>query len=135
MLKQLDTLIGFAVVMSVVSLIITIVTQMVSSLLGLRGKNLADALQVMMLKIAPNIARRSVKDLVQNILTHPVISDSAMSMETRWSDRVPALKWLRQRWKIASAIRPDELYDILKQIGNEVSKTSDLGGTATLVLK
>src|SRR6185369_16455765 len=116
MLKQLDTLIGFAVVMLVVSLLITIVTQMVSSLLGLRGKNLADALEVMMVKIAPVIPNDQVKQLVREILTHPVISGSTMSMVTRRWDRVPILSWLRQRWKMASAIRPDELYDILKAI-------------------
>jgi len=116
MLKQLYTLIGFAVVMLVVSLLITIVTQMVSSLLGLRGKNLADALEVMMVKIAPVIPNDQVRQLVREILTHPVISDSTMSMVTRWWDRLPLLSWLRQRWKMASAIRPDELYDILKAI-------------------
>ncbi|MFN2622403.1 MAG: hypothetical protein ABR611_06115 [Chthoniobacterales bacterium] len=116
MLKQLDTLIGFAVVMLVVSLLITIITQMVSSLLGLRGKNLADALEVMMFKIAPKIPNDQVKKLVQEVLTHPVISDSAMSMERRWGDRLWILKWLRQKWKMASAIRPDELYEILKAV-------------------
>lgn len=131
MLKQLDTLIGFAVVMLVVSLLITIVTQIVSAFLGLRGKNLADALQVMMLKIAPDIPNAQIQQLVQQVLTHPVLSDSAMSMATKWWDSVPGLGWLRQRWRIASAIRPDELYEILKQVGNnapavlESCKTSD----------
>jgi len=117
-LKQLDTLIGFAVVMLVVSLLITIVTQMVSSLLGLRGKNLADALQVMMNKIAPTIPPGPAQELVKEILTHPVISDSAMSMTTKWWDRIWVLGWLRQKWKTASAIRADELYDILQQMKN-----------------
>jgi hypothetical protein len=40
MLKQLDTLIGFAVVMSVVSLLIMVATQAITSMLALRGKNL-----------------------------------------------------------------------------------------------
>lgn len=82
MLKQLDTLIGFAVVMSVVSLLITIVTQTLSALLGLRGKNLADALEAMICMIAPTITSQSAKDLVMKVLTHPVISDSVLSMAT-----------------------------------------------------
>jgi len=116
MLKQLDTLIGFAVVMLVVSLVITIVTQMVSAFLGLRGKNLVDALRVMMFKIAPDIPAADAHDLARYVLTHCAISDSAMSMASKWWDRVPGLRWLRQRWKTASAIRPEELYDILKQM-------------------
>jgi hypothetical protein len=129
MLKQLDTLIGFAVVMLVVSLLITIVTQMVSSLLGLRGKNLADALQVMMNKIAPTIPPGPAQELVKEILTHPVISDSAMSMAPKWWDRIWVLKWLRRKWKVASAIRADELYDILQQMkkGEWTKAAADTG--------
>src|SRR5436190_4303117 len=119
MLKQLDTLIGFAVVMLVVSLLITIFTQMVSAFLGLRGKNLADALKVMLLKIAPDIPNAKIQELVREVLTHPVISDSAMSMDTRWWDSLPPFSWLRHRWKMASAIRPDELYAMLKQVAKD----------------
>ncbi len=104
--------------MLLVSLLITIVTQMVSSLLGLRGKNLADALQVMMNKIAPTIPPGPAQELVKEILTHPVISDSAMSMATKGWDWIWVLRWLRQKWKVASAIRADELYDILQQMKN-----------------
>lgn len=55
MLKQLDTLIGFAVVMSVVSMLIMAVTQAISSALALRGKNLVDALEPLFLKYAPEL--------------------------------------------------------------------------------
>jgi hypothetical protein len=120
MLKQLDTLIGFAVVMLVVSLLITIVTQMVSSFLGLRGKNLADALRVMIFKIAPDVTPENAQALAKHVLTHCTISDSAMSMASKWWDKVPILKWLRQRWKTASAIRPEELYDLLREMKSGV---------------
>ena len=131
MLKQLDTLIGFAVVMLVVSLLIMIVTQMVSSLLGLRGKNLADALQVMMNKIAPTIPPGPAQELAKEILTHPVISDSAMSMAPKWWDRIWVLGWFRQKWKVASAIRADELHELIKDIA---ASTGPLKATANNVL-
>jgi hypothetical protein len=67
-------------VMLVVSLLVTIVTQMVSSFLGLRGKNLADALQVMMKKIDPAIDADLAKKLAHEVMTTPVISDSMLSM-------------------------------------------------------
>jgi hypothetical protein len=140
MLKQLDTLIGFAVVMLVVSLVITIITQMVSSFLGLRGKNLADALRVMIFKIAPNVTPENAQALAKHVLTHCTISDSAMSMATKWWDRVPVLKWLRQRWKTASAIRPDELYDVLKEmrsgiVANTAGNTAPASNPALPVLQ
>src|SRR5690349_8981208 len=101
MLKQLDTVIGFVVVMSLVSLMITILTQMVSSLLGLRGKNLADALEAMIHKIDPKIGEQA-KALIDQVLTRPVISDSMLSMRKNWPIA----------WKRATAIRPDELIQI-----------------------
>lgn len=109
MLKQLDVLIGFSVVMLVASLLITIITQMISAALGLRGRNLADALEAMMHKIDPQIGDK-VKDLGKQLadkaLTCPVISDSTLSMARQW----PMV------WKRASAIRPDELLEVLRDI-------------------
>ncbi len=145
MLNQLDTLIGFAVVMAVVSLLITVVTQMVSAALGLRGKYLADALEVMIHKIDPTIAdqmRGLGKDLAKWILTHPVLSDSLLlARPTRW-DNWRALAWLRGRWKAASAIRTDELFHVLQDVAGtspdkamarqqDLQKTADKARAAT----
>jgi hypothetical protein len=118
MLKQLDVLIGFAVVMSVVSLMITIMTQMVSSLLGLRGMNLADALETMIDQIDPGFAGEGdtkmkglAKELVDKILTNPLISDSTLSMTKKRT-----FERLFNIWKRASAIRPDEFLDMVRQL-------------------
>ena len=121
MLKQLDTLIGFVVVMSVVSLLITVITQMVSGFLGLRGKNLTDALEAMIHKIDPSITQRSdglATQLANIILTHPVISDSILSMNPNFLDRIPILAPLRRKWRIASAMRPDEFFAILQDLAS-----------------
>src|SRR5579864_47026 len=109
MLKQLDTLIGLAVVMTLVSLLIMTITQMISAFLGLRGKNLADALEAMLYKIDPKIndqVSNLGKNLADQVLTRPVISDSTFSMKKGW----PVM------WKRASAIRPDELLQVLRDI-------------------
>jgi hypothetical protein len=73
MLKELDTLIGVAVVMSLVSLLITIFTQMLSAMLGLRGLNLADSLVVMIDAIEPKIPPNLRRQLVDHILTRSII--------------------------------------------------------------
>jgi hypothetical protein len=107
--EQLDTLIGFATVMSVVSLLITTITQMVSAALGLRGKNLTDALQAMFYKIDSTVNQQVgdlAKKLSDEVLTQGILSDSALSMSKNW----PTI------WKRASAIRHDELFMVLKDI-------------------
>jgi hypothetical protein len=118
MLHSLDTLIGFAVVMSVVSLLIMLITQAVSAAFGLRGKNLSDALEAMLHKIDPAINDQSkdvAKRLADAVLTTPVISDSTLSMCKRWP----------VTWKRASAIRPDELLQVLGDIASgKASPTS-----------
>jgi hypothetical protein len=114
MLKQLDILIGFAAVMSLVSLLVTILTQMVSALLGLRGLNLADALVAMIHKIDPDFDKGEgelAKELVDKILTNPVISDSTLSMD---KDR-GKLEGIFKVWKRASTIRSDEFLGMIRQ--------------------
>src|SRR5438309_11931205 len=109
MLKQLDTLIGFVVVMSLISVLIMTITQIFTAIIGLRGRNLASAVEAMLYKIDPTI-NDTFKDLGRNLadhmLTRPVISDSTLSMKERWPTA----------WKRASAIRADELLEILRDV-------------------
>jgi hypothetical protein len=93
-LKQLDVLIGFVVVMAIVSLLVMIITQVISSLFGLRGKNLLAALRAMMRGIDPNLPTGTARQLAGYILTRPVISDSMLSMATKFWDKVPILACL-----------------------------------------
>jgi hypothetical protein len=117
MLRYLDTVIAFAVVMLGVSLLITVVTQMISALFGLRGTNLKWGLQTLIetiepatkLKPAEPKALSNAEKLVNQILRHPLISDSAFSGIT---SRFPFLG----RWKLASAIRKQELIVVLQNL-------------------
>src|SRR5512132_3005663 len=59
MLSTLDTVIAFAVIMTVLSLLITIIVQMVSAAFSLRGKNLANALALTFQTIDPNIGEHA----------------------------------------------------------------------------
>ena len=123
MLKQLDTLIGFAVVMSIVSLLITIVTQIASTLLGLRGKNLSDSLEAMLGKVDPQIDKQVTgmgKALADKALTHPLLSDSIISMSNDW----PVV------WKRATAVRPRELLAILRDVAGQTQPPAGPPATA-----
>ena len=75
MLNTLDTVIAFAVIMTVLSLLITLVVQMVSAALSLRGKNLANALALTFQTIDPNIGKYA-HSLAAQILRDPIFSDS-----------------------------------------------------------
>lgn len=85
MLNTLDILIGFAVIMSVLSLLITILVQMVSTALALRGKNLANALSLTFQTIDPKIGEHA-HSLAAQILRDPIFSDSIWRTKSRVVD-------------------------------------------------
>jgi hypothetical protein len=82
MLNTLDTVIAFAVIMTVLSLLITIVVQMVSTTFSLRGKNLANALAVTFQTIDPKIGEYA-HSLAAQILRDPIFSDSLWRPKNR----------------------------------------------------
>ena len=82
MLNTIDTVIAFAVIMTVLSLLITIVVQMVSAALSLRGKNLANALALTFQTIDPQLQEQA-HSLAAQILRDPIFSDSASRSKNR----------------------------------------------------
>jgi len=82
MLSTLDTVIAFAVIMTVLSLLITIIVQMVSAAFSLRGKNLANALALTFQTIDPNIGKHA-HFLAAQILRDPILSDSIWRKKSR----------------------------------------------------
>jgi hypothetical protein len=82
MLNTIDTVIAFAVIMTVLSLIITIVVQMVSTAFSLRGKNLANALALTFQTIDPKIGDYA-HSLAAQILRDPIFSDSVWRAKDR----------------------------------------------------
>src|SRR3989442_2496490 len=82
MLNTIDTVIAFAVIMTVLSLLITIVVQMVSAALALRGKNLANALALTFQTIDPRIGEHA-HSLAAQILRDPIFCDSIWRRKSR----------------------------------------------------
>src|SRR4051812_17481426 len=101
MLNTLDIVIGFAVIMTVLSLLITILVQMVSTGLALRGKNLANALSLTFQTIDPKIGDRA-HSLAAQILRDPIFSDSIWGEKSRVVD-VAGLALLDIEKKMAGA--------------------------------
>ena len=82
MLSTIDTVIAFAVIMSLLSLLITILVQMVSAAFSLRGKNLANALSLTFQTIDPKIGEHA-HALAAQILSDPIFSDSMLAPKSR----------------------------------------------------
>jgi hypothetical protein len=109
MLNTLDTVIAFAVIMTVLSLLITLVVQMVSATLSLRGKNLANALALTFQTIDPSIGKYA-HSLAAQILRDPIFSDSLWQKKTRGSLDENAQKFIAAQRKLRDAKlrRPDD---------------------------
>ena len=104
MLEMLDVAIGFATVMLAVSLIIMSITQAVSSVLALRGAKLRGGLEQLIRQTAPSLAEHA-RTISDAMLKHPLISDGSTV--------------LGGRWKLASAIKKEELLKVLDAVLRE----------------
>ena len=102
MLSTLDIVIGFAVIMTVLSLFITLLVQMVSTGLALRGKNLANALSLTFQTIDPKIGEHA-HSLAAQILRDPIFSDSIWRRKSRFVDTA-SLAFLEVEKKIRQAM-------------------------------
>ncbi|MFL6593967.1 MAG: hypothetical protein ACJ8HQ_00870 [Chthoniobacterales bacterium] len=129
MLQSLDTAIAFVVIMTVASLFVTVIVQMCSAALSLRGKNLANALALSFQRIDPRL-RGEAHQLAARILSDPLLSDS-----TRTVKDIHAAMSVVERCKpwhftdvlcatqLASAVRPEEVYLALQRLSTHTPAT------------
>ena len=73
MLERLDTVIAFAVVMLLLSLLITTLVQSISALLDLRGRNLHWGLKRLLPQLDSRLRGEAAK-LSEQILRHPALT-------------------------------------------------------------
>jgi len=123
MLQYLDTVIAFVVILLGVSLLITVLNQMISALLGYRGTNLLWGIQTLLSTLEPKLKEEAEK-ISTKILSDPIISDSIFS---RFAKDGSVLGWLTKRWTLASSITPQELVRSLSNIARtmEPEKTTE----------
>lgn len=105
MLERLDTLIAFATVMLAVSLMITIINQMIASLLGHRATYLKDGLMDLLVTLDSGL-KPHAETIANDVLTHRLASDSIFARIAK----APL------RWKMATTIRPEELAKLLTAV-------------------
>lgn len=137
MLSYLDTLIGFSVVMLGISLIITVLNQLVSALFAHRGSNLRWGLNVLFSQISPGAAGLpmltvNARLLAETVLVHPLVSDSTFSTSWETLFKAKFLRGLIRRWQFANAIQPGDLAAILAHIAKFRPPTMSVGLHAML---
>jgi hypothetical protein len=110
-LQNLDTAISFAVIMLGVSLLMTVVTQMVTTLLGLRGTNLKRGLVDLLKTVHPELEAYA-ENIAQKVLEHPLLSDSVFARLGSMPGKNPFISW----WRLSSAVRIEELLGILEKL-------------------
>ncbi len=93
-LDNFDMAMGFAVVMLLLSLLVTVLVQMSVAILGLRANNLAWGVRNLLLQIDPTLGRKA-KALANKVLKHPSVSHA---------------------WSRTTAIRPSELVLLLEDV-------------------
>ena len=102
MLERLDTIIAFATILLGVSLLITILNQMVAALLGHRATYLKRGIKDLLTTLDPKL-KDQVDEIVNKVLTNDLASDSIFAH----------VSWAPDRWRMATAIRPEELSKVL----------------------
>jgi hypothetical protein len=113
MLKNLDTVIAFATVMLLLSLLVTTIVQMIVSLLDLRGKCLLDGTEQLLKQLYPELNDQA-RAIAEKVLRHPAVGAKSSALSTFSEDQggAPA----EGKTGLALAIRPEELILVLKDL-------------------
>lgn len=82
MLKTIDILLGVSVVMLIMSMAVTVLTQSVLGLLQSRGRNLLSGISDLLQQIDPGMQRAVVERIAAAVLTHPMVTGSSRRLGT-----------------------------------------------------
>lgn len=80
LLKLIDILLGVSVVMLIMSLVVTALTEMFMGLSNQKGRTLRDGLVNLLVQLDPNLPRDRARDLASDLLTHPLVADAGNRM-------------------------------------------------------
>lgn len=80
LLKLVDILLGVSVVMLIMSLVVTALTEMMMGLTNQKGRTLRDGLLNLLAQLDPNLPRDRARELAADLLTHPLVADAGNRM-------------------------------------------------------
>jgi hypothetical protein len=79
MFQSLDVLIGFAAIMLLVSMAVTVLTQAITGALGLRGRHLLQGIVTILNQIDPKIAPYCARQIGRAVLSHPLVGQGRLA--------------------------------------------------------
>lgn len=79
-LKSIDILIGLVVILLMISLAVTALTQFVNSMINLRGRQLRLGLARLIRQISPDTTEEDARSIAFEVLMHPLIRGSGLNM-------------------------------------------------------
>jgi hypothetical protein len=110
MLKSIDALLGFALVMLVASMAVTVLTQIWTTLGNTRGVHLREGLAGLLRQIDPQFSAGDAKAVMEHILTHPLIAEGG-----RLGSLVHREEFTRLLLELASGEGPNKLPEMARQ--------------------
>ncbi|HEY6946692.1 MAG TPA: hypothetical protein VI431_16260 [Candidatus Acidoferrum sp.] len=129
MLKSVDILIGLSVVMLVVSMAVTILTQFVVTTLNTRGAHLKRGLSDLLQQLDPALTAAISEEISKKILTHPLISD----VRKRLGAVVHREEFIKMLMDLAAGNGPQKLEgDALDALKNVMKNNGIANPSATL---
>jgi len=111
MLTYIDTMIGFSIIMLLLSLLVTILVQGAISVVNLRGASLRWGVAEVLRRAAPKLDEADAKEIAEEVLRHPSISPPTMVLGRR----------------LATAIRSNELLRILEEMAERNPESFEIG--------
>jgi hypothetical protein len=106
-MQALDTVLSFSMIMLLLSMMVTVLVQMVVSVLGLRGRSLIWGTRQLIGSVAPELSDVDAKALADKILSHPSLASTSDKLS-------PVFRQLGGR-RPPISIKPKELLLILEQ--------------------
>ena len=120
MLEHLDTVIAFATVMLLLSLLVTTIVQMVIAAAGLRGKCLLDGTEQLLKQLYPGLQDQA-RTIAEKVLKHPAVAARSAAFGNLFSEREAGGQPANAQGsepELAVAIRPKELILVLEDLAD-----------------
>ncbi len=143
MLDSIDTLVAFIVIMSVASLLVTIVVQMISAAFCLRGSQLREGLAHVFQGLVPDAGQADdLRALAERLIADPQLVQPLEKEVTgfigRWLSKFlfwapPLARFVSRLFKaqaLKEAVRPEELFASLKKLQPPPAAAANQGATA-----
>ncbi len=132
-LDAVDTVLAFCMIMLLLSLLVTVLVQMVISIFGLRGKNLVFGVQQLVGMVAPDLDESDAASLATKVLNHPALGAGGKraSVELHPKEVLMVLDDLRKTEKLAPNVKAaiDSLFE------SDASEDSKLVGSLDILQK